>query len=241
MNYIEAKELFKKIDIELTREQYESFNNFEKELLEWNEKINLTTITEDIDIWLKHFVDSAAILKYIDNEKSKKEVKTLIDIGTGAGFPSIPLLILKGNLKVTMLDSLNKRVIYLKEVCAKLNFSYNEIVHGRAEDFGKDIKYREQYDYVTARAVANLATLSELCLPFLKVGGKFLCMKGTSIEEEVTSAKKAINLLGGKIEKIDTFNLPNSNIERNVIIINKIKETPNGYPRKAGLPSSKPL
>lgn len=225
----------KRIDIEFNDKQLDQFYEYMNLLLEWNKKINLTAIIEVEEIILKHFIDSLTINKYIG------ENKTLVDVGTGAGFPGIPLKIYRPDLKVTLVDSLNKRINFLNEVISKLDLKDINTVHNRIEDFGKDKKYRESFDYVTARAVANLTTLSEYLIPISKVNGKCICMKGNDIEEEVNSSKNAINLLGGKINKIDYFELPNSNISRNIIVIDKIKETPNKYPRKAGLPSKEPL
>lgn len=225
----------KRIDIEFNDKQLYQFYEYMNLLLEWNKKINLTAIIEVEEIILKHFIDSLTINKYIG------ENKTLVDVGTGAGFPGIPLKIYRPDLKVTLVDSLNKRINFLNEVISKLDLKDINTVHNRIEDFGKDKKYRESFDYVTARAVANLTTLSEYLIPISKVNGKCICMKGNDIEEEVNRSKNAINLLGGKINKIDYFELPNSDISRNIIVIDKIKETPNKYPRKAGLPSKEPL
>lgn len=224
-----------KIDIKFTEEQLNQFYEYMNLLLEWNEKINLTAITAPNEVILKHFIDSLTINKYI------KENSTLADVGTGAGFPGIPLKILRPDLKITLVDSLNKRINFLNEVINKLNLVNIETVHSRIEDFGKDKKYRESFDFVTARAVANLAVLSEYLLPIAKVGGQCVCMKGSSVEEELSNGKNAIKVLGGKIKIIDEFVLPDSDMSRNVIIIDKIKNTPNKYPRKAGIPVKEPL
>ena len=225
----------KKIDIEFNDKQLKQFYDYMKLLLEWNEKINLTAIIEPEEVILKHFIDSLTINKYIKNNKS------IADVGTGAGFPGIPLKICRPDLNVTLVDSLNKRINFLNEVISKLELKDINTVHSRIEDFGKDKKYRESFDYVTARAVANLTTLSEYLIPISKVNGQCICMKGNEIGEEIKDSEKAINLLGGKIEKIDSFKLPGSDISRNVIVIDKIKNTPNKYPRKAGVPSKEPL
>lgn len=225
----------KQIDIEFDDKQLNKFYEYMNLLLEWNEKINLTAIIEPEEIILKHFIDSLTINKYIDKNKA------IADVGTGAGFPGIPLKIYRSDLNVTLVDSLNKRINFLNEVIFRLGLKDINTVHSRIEDFGKDRKYRESFDYVTARAVSNLTTLSEYLIPISKVNGKCICMKGNDIEEEVNNSKNAINLLGGKIDKIDSFELPNSNISRNIIIIDKLKNTPNKYPRKAGLPSREPL
>lgn len=239
MNIDNFKELMcsygKQIDIEFNDKQLEQFYEYMNLLLEWNEKINLTAIVEPEDVILKHFIDSLTINKYIEKNK------TIADVGTGAGFPGIPLKIYRPDLKVVLVDSLNKRINFLNDVIAKLDLEDISTVHSRIEDFGKDKKYRESFDYVTARAVANLTTLSEYLIPISKVNGMCICMKGNEVEGEIRDSEKAINLLGGKIEKVDSFNLPGSDISRNVIIIDKIKNTPNKYPRKAGVPSKEPL
>ena len=239
MNIEEFKKIMifygEKIDIKFTEEQLNQFYEYMNLLLEWNEKINLTAITDPNEVILKHFIDSLTINKYI------KENSTLADVGTGAGFPGIPLKILRPDLKITLVDSLNKRINFLNEVINKLNLVNIETVHSRIEDFGKDKKYRESFDFVTARAVANLAVLSEYLLPIAKVGGQCVCMKGSSVEEELSNGKNAIKVLGGKIKNIDEFVLPDSDMSRNVIIIDKIKNTPNKYPRKAGRPVKEPL
>lgn len=224
-----------KSEMNLNDNQVEMFNKYMELLLEWNEKINLTAITEKNDIVLKHFIDSLTILKYIKDEDK------IIDIGTGAGFPGIPVKIANPTVKVTLMDSLNKRVLFLDDVIDKLNLKDIEAIHSRAEDLAKEKKYRESYDVVTSRAVANLSTLLEYMLPFAKVGGICICMKGPNVEEELKNAKNAVSILGGKIEKIDNFVLPNSDIERNIIIIKKIKHTDYKYPRNAGTPAKEPL
>lgn len=234
MLYQNAKELFDKIEIDLTQNMFDNFNTYQKELIEWNNNINLTTITEDNEVWLKHFIDSCTIFKYI------KENDSVIDVGTGAGFPGIPVRIIK-DIKLTLLDSLNKRINFLNEVCDKCNLKSVNLVHGRAEDFGKDKKYREQYDIATARAVANLSTLLEYSLPFVKENGSFICMKSSDCEEEINNAKHALEELGGKIEIIEDITLPDSDIKRKIIVIKKTKPTPSKYPRKAGIPAKQPI
>lgn len=224
-----------KLGITLSEIQLKQFYNYMNLLIEWNKKINLTAITEPNEIILKHFVDSLTISKYISDETR------VVDVGTGAGFPGIPLKIYRQDIEITLLDSLQKRINFLDEVIRELNLEKIETIHSRVEDFGKDKKYREKFDIATSRAVANLATLSEYLLPLVKVGGKVISMKGSLIEEELENSKNAIKILGGKIEKVDEFNLPNSDISRNIVLIDKIKETPNKYPRKAGEPSKKPL
>lgn len=229
------KDLAKKINIDLKEKQIQDFYEYMDLLLEWNEKINLTAITEIDDIILKHFIDSMTIIKYL------KENDNIIDVGTGAGFPGIPVAIMNTSFKITLLDSLNKRILFLTEVCKNLELRNVETIHGRAEDFGQNNNNREKYNVAVSRAVANLATLSEYLLPLVKVGGECICMKGPDVEREIEEAKFAIKELGGKIEKIDSFILPNSDIERNIVIIKKIQETPKKYPRKAGTPSKLPL
>lgn len=216
----------KKINVELDMFHVKQFEKYQELLLEWNEKINLTAITEENDIITKHFIDSLTCLKYID-DKSK-----VIDVGTGAGFPGIPIKIVSRETKLTLLDSLNKRIVYLNDVIDKLQLTDVETIHGRAEELSKDEKYREKYDIATARAVANLKVLSEYCLPFVKVGGKFVCMKGSDYEEEINEAKAHIGNLGGKISKVEEIILPESDIKHTIIIIDKISETPKQFPRR---------
>ena len=228
------EELCDELKIEISELQIEKFFKYKDLLIEKNKYVNLTAITDEKEILLKHFIDSLTINKYLDKDSS------MIDVGTGAGFPGIPIKIIRDDVKITLLDSLNKRVNFLNEVIENLNLNSVNAVHGRAEDMAHDLNYREKYDAVTARAVANLSTLSELCLPFVKVGGKFICMKGSSVEE-VDEVGKALEILGGKIVKIDKFVLPDSDIERNIVIINKVKETPSKYPRKAGTPAKEPI
>ncbi len=235
MNYQNAKELFKKINIDLSEEKYNKLSTYKKFLLDWNQKINLTAITEDEEIWLKHFIDSCTLDHYISNNSK------IIDVGTGAGFPSVPLKIIKEDIDLTLLDSLNKRIDFLKILCENLKIDNVTFVHGRAEDIAHEDEYREKYDITVSRAVANLSTLSEYCLPFVKKNGVFLCMKAGNVEKEIEDGKNAIMELGGEIEKIDKFLLPDGVTERTIIVIKKISNTKNIYPRKAGTPSKKPL
>lgn len=228
-------DLSKKINIDLTEKQIYNFYDYMNLLLEWNEKVNLTAITEMDDIILKHFIDSITILKYL------KEDDRIIDVGTGAGFPGIPIAIINSSFNITLLDSLNKRIMFLDEVCKKLELKNVKTIHSRAEDFGQDKNKREKYDIAVSRAVANLATLSEYLLPLIKVGGTCICMKGPDAEKEIEDAKFAIKELGGKIEKVEKFMLPDSDMERNIVLIKKMNETPKKYPRKAGTPSKQPL
>lgn len=217
------------------KKQEENFNKYMDLLLEWNEKINLTAITDKDEIILKHFIDSLTIEKYIkDNDK-------VIDLGTGAGFPGIPLKIKNESIDITLVDSLNKRVNFLNEVIKELNLKNITAIHSRIEDLAHDKNYREKYDVVTSRAVANMSTLVEYMLPFAKIGGICICMKGPNVDEELENAKGAIKKLGGKIEKVESLTLPDSDIERNIVIIKKISQTDKKYPRKAGTPSKDPL
>ena len=216
-------------------EQLEKFYKYMNLLIEWNEKMNLTAITEPNDIILKHFIDSITINKYIENS-----VK-VVDVGTGAGFPGIPLSIIRPDLQITLVDSLNKRLIFLQEIKKELELKNIDIVHARAEEFGQNKNYRETFDIATSRAVANLSTLSEYLVPLVKIKGKCVCMKASDAEEEIKQAENAVNILGGKIVKVEKFNLPNSDIGRTIIIINKEKSTNGKYPRKPGTPSKEPL
>lgn len=219
----------------LNSKQINDFNEYAEMIVEWNKIINLTSITDLDEIHLKHFIDSLTISKYIKNGDN------VVDVGTGAGFPGIPLKIYDNSIKVTLVDSLNKRIKFLENVIDTLKLSNIVAVHARAEDIGRDNKYRENFDIATSRAVANLSVLVEYLLPLVKVGGKCVCMKGPNIEDEVLDSKNAIKLLGGEIEKIDNFQLPNSDIRRNIIVIKKIKKCDKKYPRRPGEPLKKPL
>ena len=227
--------LLQRINIEIKDEELNKFYSYMNLMLDWNEKINLTAITEEDDIILKHFVDSLTIYKYIEDNKS------VIDIGTGAGFPGIPLAILKNNNKFTLVDSLNKRINFLNDVKEKLILANLTNIHARAEEAGQNKKYREKFDIAVSRAVANLSVLVEYLIPVVKLGGRVICMKGSNIEEELNDAQFAIETLGGKVIFRDEFNLPESDIKRNIIIIEKIKNTPLKYPRKAGTAVKEPL
>ena len=223
--------------VTLTEKQIEQFEKYYELLVEWNKVMNLTGITEFDEVMQKHFVDSVAAAKYAEMEK----VNRLIDVGTGAGFPGIPLKIVYPHIQVTLLDSLNKRIKFLEEVVDNLGLTGIETVHGRAEDAAKKAEYREQFDLSVSRAVANLASLTEYCLPFVKVGGKFVSYKSVSVDEEITQSKKAVYVLGGEIGKVEKFNLPESDMERSLVIIEKKRSTPKKYPRKAGMPTKEPL
>lgn len=223
------------IGIELTDSQLNAFETYYDMLIDRNKVMNLTAITEFDEVMDKHFLDSVYLFRSIKLEANYK----LIDIGTGAGFPGIPLKIVFPELKITLLDSLNKRVGFLNDLIEELNLNDIEAIHGRAEDIARNKAYRASYDIAVSRAVANLSTLSEYCLPFVKIGGKFVSYKSGDCADEVDNAKAAIHLLGGKINKIDEFSY--SNNSRSFIVIDKVMNTSNKYPRKAGLPSKKPL
>lgn len=228
-----------KISVPLNGEHITAFARYAELLREWNKVMNLTNIVDDNGIALRHFIDSLTLVNFIEAESDGKDL-SLIDVGTGAGFPGIPLKIVLEKLNVTLLDSLNKRLNFLNTVTEELGLKNVKTVHSRAEDAGHDKQYREKYDIATARAVASLPTLAEYCLPFVKVGGCFIAMKSHA-DEEIEDAQKAVALLGGKIEKTEEFCLPNTDIKRTVIIIRKLKPTPNQYPRQAGKPSKDPL
>lgn len=239
MKIEEFKEIFKgylsELKIELSEEKILQFYRYMQLLLERNEKINLTAITEPKEIILKHFVDSLTIAKYI------RQGSTLVDMGTGAGFPGIPLKIYREDIKITLVDSLNKRINFLREIVKELNLENIETIHSRAEELSRSHKYREKFEIATSRAVANLSTLSEYLIPLVKEKGKCICMKGPDIEEELEKGRKAIQILGGKISDIDSFKLPKSNIRRTIVTIEKIEKTPIKYPRKPGIPAKNPI
>ena len=227
----------KELGVSLTDKQIEQFLIYYELLTEWNSFMNLTAITEYEDVLKKHFVDSVSLIQAVD---VRKEL-TLIDVGTGAGCPGLALKIAYPELKVTLLDSLQKRIQFLDAVIEKLGLEGIETIHGRAEDFAKPQKLRESFDLCVSRAVANLSTLSEYCLPFVKVGGYFIPYKSEKIAQEKEEAEKALELLGGKFERQVEFMLPSSDIYRNLFVIKKVKETPKKFPRKAGLPAKEPI
>lgn len=224
-----------RINVDITGLQAEQFYTYMKLLQDWNEKINLTAITEPNEVITKHFIDSITINKYI------KENFKVIDVGTGAGFPGIPLSIIREDVSVTLMDSLNKRIKFLDEVVKELNLKNVDTIHSRAEELGHNKEYRERFDIATSRAVAPLNILLEYLMPFVKVGGYCICMKGSNIDEEIKDAKKALQVLSGEIINIDSFELPETDYGRNIIVIKKTANNSNKYPRKPGTPSKEPL
>lgn len=229
----------KEFDITLNEKQMEQFIKYYELLNEWNSFMNLTAITEFDEVMKKHFADSVSLIKAIPELKEKK--LRIIDVGTGAGFPGIPLKIAFPNLDIVLLDSLNKRVSFLQEVISSLGLQKIEAIHGRAEDLARKEGYREGFDICVSRAVANLTTLSEYCLPFVKINGNFVSYKSEKISQEYEDAKEALFVLGGSFYKQVEFMLPSSDIYRNLFMIKKIKKTPGKFPRKAGIPSKEPI
>lgn len=218
-------------------DKYNKFITYKNLIQEWNEKINLTSILDDDGIIKKHFIDCIKVFSF----KELNNVETLIDIGTGAGFPGIPIAIMNPNLKVTLLDSLNKRVNFLKEVCDKLELKNVELFHGRAEDFARKKEFREKFDVAVSRAVANMNVLSEFCLPYVKVKGCFIALKGPAVDEEIKGSKNCITILGGSIEDIIETYIEDTDLNHNLVIVRKLKECSKTYPRKAGTVTKKPL
>ena len=238
-DFSQLKKDLNEFGIELTAEMEEQFLLYYNMLIEWNSFMNLTAITDFDEVLKKHFTDSVSLIRAIP-DLAEKEYR-MIDIGTGAGFPGIPLKIVFPNISVVLLDSLNKRVNFLKEVISKLQLTDITAMHGRAEDFAQNKEYRESFDLCVSRAVANLATLSEYCLPFVKKNGRFISYKSEKVSEEFEISGKAISVLGGEYENQVTFELPDSDIYRNLFVIKKKSATPGKYPRKAGLPSKEPI
>lgn len=226
-----------KFDINLTDKMLENFAVYTDMLLEYNSFMNLTAITDPYEVKIKHYLDSITLLC----ENKLKSGDKVIDIGAGAGFPSLPNAIVREDVNFTMLDSLGKRVNFLNDVVDKLNLTNARAIHSRAEDGGRDTNYREKFDVAVARAVADLAVLAEYALPFVREGGYFLAMKGTAPEEEINNAKKAIKTLGGQIEKVSEVKIAPLNLSHTIVVIKKVEKTPSVYPRKAGTPSKKPL
>lgn len=231
------EEGFKNLKLPYCEDIENKFVLYRDLLKEWNQKINITSIEDDEEIYLKHFIDSVLLL----NKDNMNENKKIIDVGTGGGFPGLPLKIINDNFEVTLLDSLRKRIDFLKEVSNVLNLKNVKLIHGRAEDFGQNKEYRENYDICVSRAVAPLNVLSEYCIPFVKVGGYFAAYKSDNISQEITNSDKAIRELGGKIKEIREISIPGADIIRKIVIIEKIQTTKAKYPRKAGKPSKDPL
>ncbi|AYF92985.1 16S rRNA (guanine(527)-N(7))-methyltransferase RsmG [Apilactobacillus bombintestini] len=240
MNPEEFRHQLLQHNIEVTDAQMQQFATYYEFLVETNEHVNLTTIVDRDEVYLKHFYDSITPAFY--DESLRNDELTLCDVGAGAGFPSIPLKILFPNLKVTIVDSLNKRINFLRELVEKLGLEGVQLHHARAEEFGgKKSAYRESFDVATARAVARMSVLAEFCLPMVKIGGKMIALKASQAENEIADATDAIRTLGGKIISDDEFNLPVSHDPRHIVILDKVKKTPKAYPRKAGTPNKKPI
>lgn len=231
------KERLEVYPVTLDERMLQQFVDFYEILIEWNQVMNLTAIVEYQEVVDKHFADSISLINVIDLHQER----TVIDVGTGAGFPGIPLKILFPDLKITLLDSLNKRVRFLNEVICRLGLSGIDAIHGRAEDFAKKEGYRENFDVCVSRAVANLATLSEYCIPYVRKGGYFISYKSGEIEEELKASENAVRILGGKLEDVIKFSLPGTDINRSFVKVRKIENTKRKYPRKAGLPAKEPL
>lgn len=237
MNAQQFQHMLQEKGIPLSSEQMQQFERYYELLVEWNEKMNLTAIVEKEEVYLKHFFDSITAAFYHDFSKPF----SLCDVGAGAGFPSIPLKICFPNLKVTIVDSLQKRVTFLNQLATDLSLENVTFYHDRAETFGRREDIRESFDIVTARAVARLSVLSELCLPLVKVGGAFIAMKGAAAQDELESGKHAVQVLGGEVKQISTFQLPMEESERNILYIEKRRKTPKKYPRKPGMPNKVPI
>lgn len=237
MNEQQFIEALREKGIVLTDVQIAQFRTYFETLVEWNEKMNLTAITDESSVYLKHFYDSISAAFYIDFTRPL----TMCDVGAGAGFPSIPIKICYPHLNVTIVDSLNKRITFLQHLADELQLEHVQFVHDRAEQFGQNKQYREQFDLVTARAVARLSVLSELCLPLVKKGGQFVAMKGAAGDEELEDAQGALRILGGKLVEQFEFSLPEEESERSIYVFQKAKATPKKYPRKPGTPNKTPL
>ncbi len=236
-DFTKLEDILKQWDIPFSTQQRDQFVDYYELLIEKNKVMNLTAITDFDDVLDKHFLDSVSLAHFIDIPKAAR----VLDLGTGAGFPGIPLKILFPNLKMTLADSLNKRILFLNEVIAALGLTDIDTVHGRAEDLAREPDYREQFDYCVSRAVANLSSLSEYCLPFVKIGGAFISYKSGDIKEELAAAKKAIFLLGGQLDSVIPFQLAGTSLHRSFVIISKNKKTPKAYPRRSGIPTKQPL
>lgn len=238
MNLKEFKRNFteeaEKINVKLDDQMLEQFYNYMNGIIEWNDKVNVTAITDEKTFIVKHFIDSLTVNRFVEDKKS------VIDIGTGAGFPGVPLKILNPSLKVTLIDSVNKKLNVIRDLAEKINLQKLEILHTRAEDLANKIEYREKYNIATTRAVSNFSTIVEYMLPFVKVGGYAICMKGPNYKEELEDARNAIKILGGNVEAIESLNV-NEELERNIIVIKKIMQTPKKYPRGQGKPLKEPI
>ena len=238
MKYFELmKNACDSVEMNFDEDKYNKFITYKNLLQEWNEKINLTAITEDEEVIKKHFIDCIKAF----SENQFKEANTLIDVGTGAGFPGLPIAIMKEDLNITLLDSLNKRVNFLNIVKNSLNLTNVTTIHSRAEDGARNKELREKFDIATSRAVANMAVLSEFCLPYVKVGGYFIALKGPAITDELNDAKNAIGTLGGKLIEVIEVSVEGTDLKHNLVVIKKVKETPKTYPRKAGYITKKPI
>ncbi len=238
MNPETFKKMLETEELPIDSKKMEQFHKYLLLLQEWNGKVNLTAITEENEVYLKHFYDSLTLANYIELEGKSL---TLCDVGSGAGFPSIPLKILFPELEITIVDSLKKRINFLELLVKELGLTNVHLHHARAEDFGQEREFRSAFDIVTARAVARLSVLSEFCLPITKEEGVFVAMKGSQGEEELEDAQKAIHTLGGKLNRVESFELPEDAGERTIVLIDKVKKTPRKYPRQAGTPNKKPL
>lgn len=225
------------VNVEFNEEKYEKFIKYMRLVQEWNQKINLTAITEDDEFIKKHFIDCIKAFK----SDELKNAKTVIDVGTGAGFPGLPIAIMNENTDVTLLDSLNKRINFLNLVVKELGLKNVTTIHSRAEDGARKKELREKFDVATSRAVANMAVLSEFCLPYVKVDGFFIALKGPAIDEELSGSKNAIGTLGGKLIRVDETIVEGTDLNHNIVVVKKIKECPKAYPRKAGNVTKKPI
>lgn len=225
------------VNIEFNEDMYNKFIKYMRLVQEWNQKINLTAITEDEDFIKKHFIDCIKAFK----SPELKNAKTVIDVGTGAGFPGMPIAILRDDIEVTLLDSLNKRINFLDLVVRELGLKNVTTIHSRAEDGARNKNLRESFDIATSRAVANMAVLSEFCLPYVKISGYFVALKGPAIEEELENSKKALSVLGGKLLRVDETIIEDTDLNHNIVVVEKIKECPKTYPRKAGTVTKKPI
>ncbi|AQM60855.1 16S rRNA (guanine(527)-N(7))-methyltransferase RsmG [Clostridium baratii] len=225
------------VNIEFNEDMYNKFIKYMRLVQEWNQKINLTAITEDEDFIKKHFIDCIKAFK----SPELKNAKTVIDVGTGAGFPGMPIAILREDIEVTLLDSLNKRINFLDLVVRELGLKNVTTIHSRAEDGARNKNLRESFDIATSRAVANMAVLSEFCLPYVKISGYFVALKGPAIEEELENSKKALSVLGGKLLRVDETIIEDTDLNHNIVVVEKIKECPKIYPRKAGTVTKKPI